>query len=59
MGLGFPSTHVESDFTEESLGGHHVDAVDLCQIHSGDAQQFATQRELRHIPALFALVRLR
>ena len=37
VGLCFPSAHVESDFTDERLCGHHVDAIDLGQIHSGDA----------------------
>src|SRR6266851_9095936 len=35
--LGFPSAHVESHFTYERLSNHHVDAVNACQIHSGDA----------------------
>jgi hypothetical protein len=35
--LGFPSVHVESHFTYERLSNHHVDAVNACQIPSGDA----------------------
>jgi len=29
MDLRFPSTHVEPDFTDEGLCGHHVDSIDL------------------------------
>ena len=51
--LGFPSAHVESHFTYQRLGDHHVDAVDPCQIHSGDALQFAAEMELGSILVLF------
>lgn len=40
--LGVPAAHIPSHLTQDRLGDHHVDAVDPCQIHSGDALQFAT-----------------
>src|SRR6266581_5031312 len=53
--LGFPSAHVESHFTYQRLGNHHVDAVDSRQIHSRDALQFVGKVELGIILVLFAL----
>ena len=56
MRLGFPSVHVESHFTYERLSNHHVDAVNACQIHSGDALQFAAEMELGSIFVWFGLL---
>jgi hypothetical protein len=35
--LGFPSAHVQSHFTDERLGHHHIDAVNPRQIHYRNA----------------------
>src|SRR5215467_96353 len=49
MSLGFPSTHIQSDFTQERLGYHHVDAIDTGEVDSRDALQFAAELESRGI----------
>jgi hypothetical protein len=54
--FGFPSAHVQSYFTHQSLGDHHIDAVDPRQIHAGDAKQFIGEVELRMMLALALLL---
>jgi hypothetical protein len=49
MSLGFPSTHVQSDFTHERLGHHDVDTVNPGEVDSGDPLQFAAKLESRGI----------
>src|SRR5262249_60339760 len=49
MSLGFPSTHVQSDFTHERLGHHDVDTVNTGEVDSGDPLQFAAKLESRGI----------
>ena len=56
MRLGFPSAHVESHFTYERLGNHHVDTIDSRQIYSRDALQFIGEVELWIILVLLALL---
>src|SRR5215469_13222730 len=52
--LGFPSAHVESHFTYQRLGDHHVDAVNPRQIYSCNPLQFIGEVELRSILVLLA-----
>src|SRR5499427_1142971 len=59
MSLGFPSTHVQSDFTQERLGYHHVDAIDTGEVDSRDALQFAAEFESRSILSWLCFFSLR
>jgi hypothetical protein len=53
--LGFPSTHVQSHFTDERLSDHHIHAVDPRQIHARDALQLSGEVEVRIILVLLTL----
>ena len=54
--LGFPSTHVQSHFTNKRLRDHYIDAVDPRQIHSADVLQLVGEMEVRIILVLFLLL---
>ena len=49
MRLGRPPAHIQPYFGQDGLCDHHMDSINACQIHAGDAVQLTPQIEPRGV----------